>query len=125
MADGIAFDGEVVERQSYLNGTLYLLIEAASDAGWSATLAVTLPKEEGEPVEEGDLALTSGARAWYGLIVAGSHHHRWDESLDAPYTEIDVRLERDPGPDATEPWQHGRLRARIAGDACAVGFEPE
>jgi len=117
---GAVFAGEVVERQTYLNGTVYLLIEASAEDGGTAQLAVTLPREEGEPVEEGDLSLSAPAATWFGAVSGGEHHERWDEALDAPYTEIGLRVERVENEDATVPWQSVAVVARVRGDVAEI-----
>lgn len=126
MQTAIDLDGEVVERQTYLNGTVYLVVEAASDggSGWTATLAVTLPKEEGEPVEEGDLALAACDTAWYGLIARGAHHQRWDDATDASYTEVRLSMTRNAGADSTAAWETVELVARLAGEHAALAIQP-
>jgi hypothetical protein len=117
---GVVFAGEVVERQTYLNGMVYLLIEASAEDGGTAQLAVTLPREQGEPVEEGDLALSAPEATWFGTVHGGEHHERWDETLDAPYTEISLRVERVENQETTVPWQSVAVVARVRGDLAEI-----
>lgn len=119
----IALEGEVIERQSFLNGTRYLLIEAEGD-GWTAQLALTLPREEGEPLREGDLALSADQRDWQGVVASGTHRGVWDDTLDAAVTEIRARCTRVPDAQASEPWEAADLFVRCVGDAASVRLEP-
>lgn len=91
--------GEVVERQTYLNGTSYLLIEGVlepdqpffpQEAAWS--LAVTLPKAEGSPIEEGDFTLAGPNFEWLAGVEAGGHGSETDESTGATVLKIWLTL---------------------------------
>ncbi len=119
--DELTGSGEIVEKQSYLNGTRYFLIEGlASGAGseWNWTLALTLPKEAGEPIVEGDLSLTTESRFWFADIISGSQIERIDEATDAPITAVTIQLSRREEDECTERWTGaaGALELRL--DAC-------
>jgi len=120
----LELDGEIVERQSYLNGTRYLLIEGAN-GDWSVQLAVTLPREEGEPVEEGDLSLSADAHGWFGLAAGGEHHSRWDDTIDAPVLDLELRYARNPDAESSEPWPSVAATVRIYGDEARLTLSPE
>ncbi len=121
MVTELAGSGEIVEKQSYLNGTRYFLIEGlASDDGteWNWTLALTLPKEAGEPVVEGDLSLTTEARSWFADIVSGNHSEHLDEAIDAPITVIELLLSRRDEDECTDSWPEARCALELRLDLC-------
>jgi len=78
--------GDVVERQTYLNGTVYYLFQGASepegDSLWS--LAVTLPKAEGDAITEGDFTFEGERGNWYADVDTGEHTLTTDELTDEP-----------------------------------------
>ena len=113
--------GDIVERQTYLNGARYYLVEGEADSAgerWSWTLAFTLPKDETAPIAEGDVSLLCSDRSWFGDIVGGSYGESIDEAVDAPVIEIRLDVKRRDEADNTENWPRASLTARIAADAC-------
>ncbi len=115
--------GEIVERQSYLNGTRYLQAEGNSDAngeGWLWSLALTLPKEEGEQIGEGDCSLLSAGRSWYADIVGGAYTGMVDEELDAPVIDIRLILRRRDDGDSSEPWLTADAHLLMRSDECEL-----
>ena len=85
--DSLQLTGDVAERQTYLNGTRYFLIEAQAATGGavsgpSCTLAFTLPKEPAEPVTEGDFAYEDNGAEWYGSVAGGTY----SEASDPEYS---------------------------------------
>src|SRR6476660_8900096 len=90
-------NGDIIERQSYLNGTRYFLVEGECDlagAVWAWTLSVTLPKESGEAIAEGDLSLIAGERSWFAGVVSGEYAETTDEALDALIVSVELALAR-------------------------------
>jgi len=92
----LRLSGEIAERQTYLNGSRYYLIEGGGDeaADWAFTLALTLPKERGAPVSEGDCTLAHGQQSWFADIVGGELRETFDEALDAVVVAVALRLRR-------------------------------
>lgn len=123
MSEALELEGEVTERQSFLNGTRYLLIEAGGD-GWTAQLALTLPREEGQALSEGDISLGAGARSWQGVLTGGSHRGVWDDSLDVAALELHAECTRALDADLGEPWGSASIHARMVGDAVTLRIEP-
>jgi hypothetical protein len=116
------FSGDVVERQTYLNGTRYYLVEAIAenDVTRSLTLSMTLPKEGGEAITEGDLSLGGDDFAWDGDVVAGSFEEEFDETLDAPRVTVTLALRRRDESDGAEQWDGADAVVRLAADSCEV-----
>ena len=119
MPVALELEGEVVEQQSFLNGTRYLLIEAEGE-GWNAQLSLTLPREEGASLREADLALSADGRAWQGVAASGEHHTTWDDAIDAQILDVQVRFEPVPDAESSEPWRLVEGRLRIAGDTVSL-----
>jgi hypothetical protein len=110
------FEGEVVERQSFLNGTRSLWIEAAADDDWTAQIALTLPRDEGAPLTEGDLALARGDSSWFGTLQTGVQAMLEDEATDAPVLAVTARYASDGGAASSENWTAADISLRIAGE---------
>ncbi len=120
-----AFSGDVVERQTYLNGTRYFLLEGADDAHeWTWTIAVTLPKVAGDPIREGDLALQRGDECWFGDVVDGSYREEIDESTDAPVTAVQLELRRRDDAQSTLMWSGASATMRLVADTCELRLAP-
>lgn len=118
--------GEIIERQSYLNGTRYYLLEgtgATVSEVWDWTLALTLPKAQGEPISEGDLSITHGERTWFADIVGGSYHEADDEEVDAPVLEVRLELARRTEAENTEPWTAASGTLRLVDAGCELGLQ--
>jgi hypothetical protein len=113
--------GDIVERQSYLNGSRYYLIEGEAElagARWVWTLSVTLPKENGEAINEGDLLLVAGPRSWFADVVGGRHVEMVDEALDTPVLAVEFTLAQRLDGESTEPWQDGSATLNLGVDTC-------
>jgi hypothetical protein len=123
MPEVLELEGEVVEQQSYLNGTRYLLIAAESEP-WSAQLSLTLPREEGEPLREGDLSLDSVERAWQGVAASGEHRSAWDDSVEASVLNAEVRFVRAEDEQAGTGWDGVVAHVRVVGTAVLLRLEP-
>lgn len=117
--------GEIVERQTYLNGSRYYLLEGgeaeagATADGWSWTLAVTLPKEPGDAVSEGDLALQRAETSWSADVVGGSYCEEIDEATDALLTVVRLVLLQRPDDDGAA-WPQADAELRIAVETCSL-----
>jgi hypothetical protein len=117
--------GDIVEKQSFLNGTRYFMIEGAaslSGAPWEWTLALTLPKETGEPVMEGDLSLVADERAWFADIASGSHAERLDEATGALITTVCLQFVRRDEADCTEEWPQAEGLLELQVDTCSFSL---
>lgn len=83
----LSFDGAVVDRQSYLDGTRELAIEGeAAQQGpaepWLLTLTLRWPKDEAP--DEGDLAITGpDSAALYGGLESGTVDEALDDAGDS------------------------------------------
>lgn len=120
------FSGDVVERQSYLNGTRYFLLEGGDEetgGEWTWTLAVTLPKAEVDAIREGDLALQHGEESWFADVVDGSYREEIDERSDAPVTVVQLALRRRDDAPSTLPWSAASAAVRLAVDTCELRLE--
>lgn len=123
--------GDVIERQSYLNGTRYFLIEAIEsnprvEAGgpWTCTMAITLPKEAGEPVTEGDFSLQRDGEMWYGDVAGGAFSELIDDETEALIVTADVDVEARADAVDILPWKRASIRLVLAIDSVEVRVEP-
>jgi hypothetical protein len=121
------FYGDILERQSFLNGTRYFLVEGSEselgDGDWSWTLSVTLPKVEGDIVQEGDLSLQHGDAAWYADVVGGGFSEELDEATEAPLTVVQLELRRREDAGNTLTWTGANATLRIAVETCELALE--
>lgn len=120
--------GDIVERQSYLNGTRYYLVEGESDfagAAWAWTLSIMLPKDSGESITEGDLSLVTGERSWFAAVVRGAYAEATDEALDAPILSVELVLVRRDDGESTEPWRAGTATLNLGVDTCEFALALE
>jgi hypothetical protein len=115
----LTLQGEIVERQTFLNGTAYYLLEGEGDAGRAWTLAVTLPKAEGQPVVEGDFTLYDSDDEWSAGLENGSHRFSRDEDDDEVLV-LTLRLLRRAEPEIGQ-WQAAALQLTVLGST--VGGE--
>ncbi len=123
--------GDIVEGQSYLNGTRYLLIEGIGSDGagahgveqWEWTLAVTIAKESGAPIDEGDLALVAADRSWYADITGGAYTEMVDEETDALFLDIRLELARREDGESSETWLTARAHVSIRANDCVLDLE--
>ena len=122
--------GDVIERQTFLNGTVAFQLEGETQLGdesfaWS--LVVTLPKAEGDEIGEGDFALT-GESDWLAGVAAGSHSTVLDDDTDARVHSLRLELLALSEDGTDQRWQTGELSLRIAGtdaqgDLCLREYE--
>src|SRR3712207_5505316 len=83
MRRSLEVEGEVVDRQTFLDGTRELELAGAGrteDGGaWQLTLSFRWPKEAGGP-DEGDLTLTDAAgSSLFGALGEGAAAEAYDE----------------------------------------------
>lgn len=115
----LRLSGEIVERQTYLNGSRYYLIEgggADGAPGWTFTLALTVPKEPGAPVAEGDLTLSHGQRSWFADVVGGEQRETFDEALDAAVVAVTLSLRRNAESGSEIEWLAAEAHLRLVSD---------
>jgi hypothetical protein len=110
------FEGEVIERQSFLNGTRSLWIETAGEDDWTAQIALTLPRDEGAPLTEGDVTLAHGESSWFGTLQTGVHAMLEDEATDALVLAVTARYVIDSGAASSKDWTAADVSLRIAGE---------
>lgn len=113
--------GDVVEHQSFLNGTRYYLLEGAGEMlgrTWQWTLSFTLPRDEGEPVIEGDLSVDSDASAWYGSVADGTHTENIDEDTGGDVVQVRLRVQRLSEAESTEHWAGADASLQILNSGC-------
>jgi hypothetical protein len=95
MEESIAFVGEVVDQQTFLDGTREFMIEAqsearAGDAGeWLLTLSFRWMAEIDATVEEGDLSLTGRDGAGvFAALTEGAAEMVYDEDSAEDVTQL-------------------------------------
>jgi hypothetical protein len=106
-----------------LNGTRYFLAEGRLElrgSEWLWTLALTLPKEESEPVSEGDFSLSAGELGWYASVAGGHYHEAIDEPSDALVIQAWLELSRLTEAENTEAWQAASADVQIATHTCQL-----
>jgi hypothetical protein len=93
----LAFEGAVVDQQTFLDGTREFTVDAASEASdgapWELTLTFRWPKEEDAQLNEGDLTLTApDGGALYATLRSGTAESVIDDETDAEVTQVDLRF---------------------------------
>ncbi|MHB8577130.1 MAG: hypothetical protein ACYDCQ_17595 [Dehalococcoidia bacterium] len=119
--------GDVVERQSFLNGIRSLLFEGAAefdDGVWSWTLALTLPKDDGAQLSEGDLSLVdTGEREWYSAVTGGTYRETTDDETGAGTIVVRLELSRQTEAESTETWTGASGELHIHADTCELTID--
>ncbi|HLZ71127.1 MAG TPA: hypothetical protein VKV26_14595 [Dehalococcoidia bacterium] len=121
------FDGDVVERQSFLNGTRAYTIAGADEAGagaWSFSLTLTLPREQGEALREGDLSLELAGATWDADIAGGDFHEVVDETTGAAITTAHCRFVRNPEVENGLPWETAEAELSIGVETAELKLTP-
>jgi hypothetical protein len=80
-------------------------------------LAITLPKQEGERLTEGDLSLSGPPGEWLADVAGGAHQVAQDEITGAPLLTLVVELRRREEAESALAWRTAQLRVQIAADA--------
>jgi len=122
----LLFAGEVVERQTYLNGARYYLIEgeaAGAATPWSIVLACTLPKAASDPVTEGDLCLRGESHSWDADVVTGGYREDFDERVAAEVIALTLVLRRREG--EAVAWIGAIAHVSIENDAAEIRLEAD
>ena len=103
MADTVQFHGVVIDRQTLLDGTRELTIEAQGDAGdteaaWQLTLSFRWPKELDAEPEEGDVVLVRpDGTELLASLSGGSAETTFDEETEDECVRLDLRFAVQPG----------------------------
>jgi hypothetical protein len=124
MQRSLRVEGEVVDQQTYLDGTREFTVEASgppdADAPWQVTLTFRWPKEEGGP-DEGDLTLTDAAGAsLYGTLTGGSTEDAYDEDTASEVVRLALDFELRSGDGAFAGYSGS---ARVSGDLAGERVE--
>ncbi len=122
-----SFGGDVVERQSFLNGTRAYTIAGAGVLGndaWSYSLSVTLPREQGEPLTEGDFSLELAGRTWDADLGGGDFREVMDEASAVAITSVRCRFVRNPEAESDLPWQAAEAELAIGVDEAELTLRP-
>lgn len=125
--DGFRFTGEVVERQSFLNGTRAYTIAgegAANGEPCSWTLTITLPREESEPLGEGDLSLELGGQTWEAGLSGGAYRTEADDPAQAATVRARCRFTRTPDAESSLPWPEAEADLLIGLDIAEFTLRP-
>jgi hypothetical protein len=125
--ESYAFRGDVLERQSFLNGTRSYTIAGEGTLGeqaWSFSLALTLPREAGEPLSEGDLALEIAGLSWDADVADGTYEEVADDASDAPVISVRCRFVRNPEVESSVDWPSAEAELRISVDMAELTLRP-
>ncbi|HZQ38065.1 MAG TPA: hypothetical protein VFD32_19205 [Dehalococcoidia bacterium] len=125
--EDLHLSGDVVERQSFLNGTrAYTIVgEGGADGGaWSWTLTLTLPREEGEPLTEGDLSLELGGRNWEAALSDGAYRSGADDPLEAATVHARCHFVRTPDAESSLAWPAAEAELTIGLDSAELTLHP-
>lgn len=123
----LELNGDVVERQSLLNGTRVYTIAgegAGHGAAWSWTLTLTIPREEGEPLTEGDLSLELDGENWEADLSGGEHHAAADDSAEAATIRAQCRFTRIPDAESSLGWPAAEGDLAIGFDRAELRLRP-
>lgn len=123
----VQLTGDVVERQSFLNGTRsYTIVgEGESDGvDWSWTLTLSLPREEGEPLTEGDLSLELAGRNWEAVVSGGEHRSEADDPFEAATVRAHCRFTRAADADSALSWAEADAELTIGLDSAELTLRP-
>lgn len=122
MADVVRFDGVIVDRQTLLDGTRELTIEAEGDVGgaetaWQLTLSFRWPKEPDAELEEGDLALVRpDGTELLASLSGGTAETTFDDETEDERVRLDLRFAVQPGEESNAT---GPGTVRVAGELSA------
>jgi hypothetical protein len=117
------FVGDVVDQQTFLDGTREFTIEAQSDSGagdtgeWLLTLSFRWLAEIDSTVEEGDLSLTGPDGAGvYATLTEGAAEMLYDEDNAEDITTLRLTAEVRSGEGQYADWTGTiRLSGRLTG----------
>ena len=118
--------GEVMDRQSYLNGSRYFMAAGEADlegTRWEWSLSATVPKEANQPLVEGDVILSTPDRTWIADLAEGSHHETIDDATDGPVIELTMRLTLYEGNLTSGARLNATGVARVTSDTCEISLE--
>jgi len=121
MEKALTFVGEVVDQQTFLDGTREFMIEAQSDAGvvdagaWLLTLSLRWLAEIDATVEEGDLSLTGpDSDGVFAALREGAVEMVYDEDSAEDVTQLHLTAEVRSGEGRLAGWTGTiRLSGRI------------
>jgi hypothetical protein len=128
MQRSLTMDGEVVDLQTYLDGTREYTVEASGPpdaaAPWRVTLTFRWPKEEGGP-DEGDLSLTDAEGAsLYGSLSGGSADDAYDEDTASEVVRLALHFAIRSGDGAFAGYTgNARVTGDLAGESAALTVE--
>ncbi|MGE0542067.1 MAG: hypothetical protein AB7R89_17990 [Dehalococcoidia bacterium] len=119
----LGFLGEVVDQQTFLDGTREFMIEARSDAAaegageWLLTLSFRWLAEIDASVEEGDLSLTGADGAGlYAALIDGAAELIYDEDSAEDVTLLRLTAAVRSGEGRYADWTGSiRVSGRLAG----------
>jgi hypothetical protein len=122
MQQTLVMEGEVVDQQTFLDGTREFTIEAASvgpaDAGgWLLTLSFRWLTEIDASVEEGDLSLTDAEGSGvYAAVTEGSAETAFDDEIADEVTLLRLRADVRSGEGGFAGWSGAvQVSGRLAG----------
>jgi hypothetical protein len=111
MQQMLTFAGEIVDQQTFLDGTREFMIEARSappsgeTAPWLLTLSFRWVAEIDAAVEEGDLSLTGpDGGGIYAAVIEGSAENIFDEDSAEDVTMIRLTAEVRSGEGVYADW---------------------
>ena len=119
MLQVVRFEGQVIDRQTLLDGTREFSIDAAGGPedgghGWQATLTFRWPKEAVDALDEGDLSLTApGGSSLYGTLRGGTADDVYDEDTASEVIRLALDFEVRSGDGA---FAGSGGSARVSGD---------
>ena len=119
MQRSLHVEGEVVDQQTYLDGTREFSLEGAgrtdAEGSWQLTLSFRWPKEEGGP-DEGDLTLTdAGGSSLFGALREGAAEDVYDEDTASDLLRLSLEFEIRAGDHAFAGYTG---TAHLAGQVC-------
>lgn len=123
----LELSGDVVERQSLLNGTRVYTIAGEGvghGTAWSWTLTLTLPREEGEPLTEGDLSLELDGENWEADLSGGEHHAAADDPAEAATIRAQCRFTRIQDAESSLAWPAAEGDLAIGFDRAELRLRP-
>lgn len=130
MQQRFELDGEIVDRQTFLDGTREFTIEAQSapepgEAVWLTTLSFRWLAEIDASIEEGDLSLTGpDGDGVYAAITEGEAESVFDEDIADEVTMLSLRGEVRSGEGQYAAWRGTiRVTGRIAGEEVHLEME--
>jgi hypothetical protein len=133
MEKALTFAGEVVDQQTFLDGTREFTIEAQSDTAtgdagaWLLTLSFRWLAEIDASVEEGDLSLTgSDGAGVYATVTEGAAEMTYDEDSAEDVTTLRLTAEVRCGEGRYADWTGViRLSGRLTGGQARLEAETD